>query len=304
MVKAAHVALGQSSTVIVREQTRGMSDDDAIDIGKTLHANAVAEIAWSDSKRLRVTVHVHVDGATRWIDRDLGFVNADAPTERGRAVGFTIASMLPERAQEDDPPPPPPAPPPKAPPPPVDVPPPAPSNEAVRVPEPPRVWRGAFEAAALGSVGIAGYGGGLGAALGIRYNLGSGFALRVGGGARGGDVPPAQATSLFVFGAAGLAWATVPRPVGFGIRADLLLTRLQLSHFSADDPTPVRQSRWIGGGATFFEATWFFSQSAGIFAALGAEYAFGSSDVIVANKAVAVVPVVRGVSEIGLRARF
>jgi hypothetical protein len=187
------------------------------------------------------------------------------------------------------------------------APPPAPTSESSVHTEAPRVWRGAVEAAAVGSVGLDGYGGGIGAALGVRYGLGSGFALRFGGGARSGEVPPAQASSLFLFGAAGLAWSTTPHPglpFGFGARTDLLLMRLQLSHLSADDPSPVREFRWLGGADVLVEGAWFFSQSAGMFMAVGAEFAFGATDVVVAGNQVAVVPLVRGVSELGLRARF
>jgi len=302
LVSAARTALGPGAIVTMRETQKTPTDDEAVAIGQELHASAVAEVVWDDAQHLRARIHVHVEGAARWIDRELGFVSADAPGERGRTIGFTLASMLPEPPAHDEPPPPP-APPPS--PPPVSAPP-FTTAESPRPLPPPKPTRGAVDAAALGSVGIAGYGGGIGAALALRWNLGAGFALRFGAGARGGEVPPAQASSLFVFGAAGVAWSAPWRagPVGFGARADLLLTRLQLSHLDEDDPTPVRQSRWIGGADALLEATWLFSQSAGIFGALGTELAFGTTNVVVKQAQVAVVPLVRGVSEIGVLARF
>jgi hypothetical protein len=303
MASAARVALGAGATVTVREVQRTPTDDEAIDAGRAQHADAVAEIVWDDAQHLHARVHFHVEGSARWIDRELGFVAADAPAERGRTVGFTIASMLPEHAATEEPTPPP-APSATT----LALPAPStPSAEAPRSLEPPRASRGAVEAAALGSVGVGGYGGGLGASLGVRWNLPASFALRLGVGARGGEVPPAQATSLVVFGAVGLAWSVPSRfvaPFAIGVRTDLLLSRLQLSHLDEDDPSPVRQWRWVGGADALAEWTWFFSQSAGIFAAFGAEAAFGTTSVVVAGNQVAVVPLVRGVSELGVRARF
>jgi hypothetical protein len=305
LVSAAQTALGAGTSVVVREFQRAPTDDEAIDEAHALHASAVAEIVWVDSQRLRATVHVHVDGASRWIDREVGFVAADAPTERGRTVGFTLASMLPDRVPDETPPTPP-VPPPvattSAP-----LPPTMSTAERARPPEAPRASRGSVEAAALGSVGVAGYGGGLGAALGVRWNLPNGFALRFSGGARAGEVAPAQSTSLFIFGAAGLAWSLpshLTAPFGLGVRTDFLLTRLELSHLDSDDPTPDRQWRWLAGADALVEASWFFSQSAGLFANVGTELAFGRTDVYVAGATVAVVPVARGVLELGVRARF
>ena len=307
MASAARIALGAGATVTVREVQRTPTDDEAIDLGHAQHADAVAEILWDDAQHLHAHVRFHVEGAPRWIDRELGFVAADAPAERGRTVGFTIASMLPERPRADEPSPPtPPTPPTPA----TTWTPPSPPASSVDHAQPigpPRPSRGAVEAAALGSVGVGGYGGGLGAALGVRWNLGEGFALRLGAGARGGEVPPAQATSLVVFGAVGVAWSVpthLVAPFGLGVRADLLLSRFQLSHLDEDDPVPDRQWRWIAGADVLGEWTWFFSQSAGISAAFGIESAFGSTSVVLAGNQVAVVPVVRGVSELGLRARF
>ena len=325
VLRATRDALGANVTVTMQELPHVPADPDALERARAAHATAVAEIVWSTQQHLRATIHVHVDGATRWIDRDIGFDSSDAPAERGRTLGFALASMLPEREREDDAAPaassaPPIAPPrerPSTPDVPVLTPPGTPTAPA---PTPPtsreqgetptmvsRPWIGSVDAAAIGSVGVAGYGGGIGAAIGGRWRVAPVLALRLGGGARSGDVPPAQASSLVMFGALGVVLHTsesLSRSFEVGARADLLITRLSLNHLDSDDPTTVHESRWLGGADLLFEGSWFFSPYAGLFAATGVEGVAGSTDVYVAHVRTAVLPTFRAVSEVGVLARF
>src|SRR5579883_2557610 len=261
LARAAHDALGAEVAVVVRELPRVPADTDALALAQEMHANAVAEIAWTDAQHLHASVHLHVEGSPRWLDRELGFESADAPAERGRTIGFALASMMPERT---DPKTPHTAPPPSA----SGSPPPAPppldraepagagtrNERADRGADagraaplaPPRPPRGALDAAFIASAGVNGYAGGIGAALGGRWYLSPSFALRFGGGARAGDVGPAQASSQLAFGSIGLAWrAPLPsaEPFALGARTDLLVMWHQLSHLDSDDPTTDRQSR-------------------------------------------------------------
>src|SRR5262249_49593528 len=98
MTKAAREALGEGANVMVRDLPRGMSDDDAVALGRTLRADAVVEIVWTDGTHQRVRVHLHSEKRARWLDREIGFDEKDADAERGRTIGFTVASMIPERA--------------------------------------------------------------------------------------------------------------------------------------------------------------------------------------------------------------
>src|ERR1700759_5534561 len=43
---------------------------------------AVAEVSWLDDAHQRVSLHVHLEGASRWIDRQLAFDAVDSPHER------------------------------------------------------------------------------------------------------------------------------------------------------------------------------------------------------------------------------
>jgi hypothetical protein len=325
LVRATRDALGSSATVTVQELARTPSDGEALERARVANATVAAEIVWSSPQHLRAIVHVHLEGATRWIDRDIGFDSSDAAAERGRTLGFALASMLPERDHDD-------ASLPAAP-----TAPPIPSAEPTRAgdargvlppattsfallppaqnvsgeaPAPalaPRPWVGSVDAAAIGSVGVAGYGGGIGAAIGARWRLTPALAVRVGGGARSGDVAPAQASSLVMYGAMGLALHTsesLSRSFELGARADLLLMRLTLNHLDSDDPATVHESRWVGGADLLLEGAWFFSPYAGFFVATGVEGMTGTTDVYVAHRRTAVLPTFRAVSELGVLARF
>jgi hypothetical protein len=130
--------------------------------------------------------------------------------------------------------------------------------------------------------------------------------LRLAGGARAGEVPPAQASSLVLFGAAGIAWEALHPTswLALGPRADLMLLRHELSHLDADDPSTVREGLWQIGADTLLEASWTLSPNAGFFLSAGAEYAFGEGRIYLGDAKIASVPVLRLVSEFGARARF
>ena len=331
MVRVARDALGPTATVVTHEVGELPSDDEAVASTDALHPTAIAEVAWLDASHLHARLHAHVAGAPRWLDRQIGFEAVDAPAERGRTLGFALVSMLPDRAEDA-------APTPSrvvstaSAAPPLQARAPAhsrvdgatvvggPTSSARRVRGDPPArddalahtspGNRALEVAAIGSAGIDGNAGGIGASVGGRLYFGSvapGLAIRFAGGARAGEVPRAQASSLVIFGALGLAWDVPWRPVsrlGFGVRADALLMRHQLSHLSSDDPAPVRQVQWIGGADALLDLYWTVSPNAGLFLGGGSELAFGTAEIYVANVRKAQVPPLRIVSELGAIAHF
>jgi homeobox protein ESX1 len=303
MLRAAAAALGDSMTVVTREVSAPLDDAAAVDMEREAHATAVAEVRWDDARHLSVHVRVHVDGEARWSDRELGFEAKDAERERGRTVGFALASMLPERAPE---PPAPPAPPP----PPVE---PAPAPVVLPLPRegeiaaPPFVPRGSIDASAVTSVGFGGNAAGIGGSLALRWRVVGDFALRLGADFRTGTVDAAAATSRSYAGSLGLAWRhdlAALRGFAFGARVDVLAMREQLTHFDFDDPAPVAEARWLPGADFLAEFGWRLTQSVGVFVAFGGEVAFGRTDVFLAGVQVTTVPPWRGVGEAGLQARF
>lgn len=337
MTRAAREALGPTSQVVVRELPRDLSDEDAVTLEHALHADAIVEVTWQGTAHLRARMHLHSDKRARWIDREISFDTSDVDAERGRAIGFTVASMIPERpgaplADESLSSTPAPAPTP-APKPPVPVAKVASTGRArderdkhgkqdeseeraereeheERVEtlreESPRAWVVAVDVAASGGIGVAGDATGIGVAFAGQWYFGPRFALRLGGVVRAGDVPEAQATSTEIAFGPGVLWRasarapTLAHPFGFAVRADLLAVRLALAR-TGDASHP---SRWIPAADLMLDATWLFTARTGFFAAIGPEIAFGATDVVVHGVRVATVPPLRGIAEIGLRVRF
>ncbi|MEA2753139.1 MAG: hypothetical protein QOI41_7282 [Myxococcales bacterium] len=307
MARAVREALGGEAQVIVREAVKVPSDDDAIALGRELHADAVIELLWKDPEHRRATLHFHAEpGASRWTDREVGFDATDADAERGRMIGFALASMLPERAGGAVTP----APAPAAPPAPVALPPRRERDEIdggeAREEGPPERpgevlrWFGSVDLAAEGSLG--GDATGIGAALSARWDFARSFSARVGGAMRAGDVGAAGASSTIYSGALGLVWrmlpATTTRSLGLAVRADALATNVRLRRASS------HATLWLPGADLALEASWMFGKPLALFAAVGAELAFGAPDVFLFSQQVTTIPAVRALGEAGIRVHF
>ncbi len=299
MQRAVGEALGAATHIVVQEVPDGTSDDDALAIGRAAGADAVAELVWRDDAHRHATLHVHVGSAVRWADRDIGFDTPDAEAERGRTVGFALASMMPEPPPA---PPLPPAPTPSEPPPvPEEQTPPArhaPSGAPLR-------WRGAVDAAAIGDLGGGATGGG-GAVAG-RWDVTPRASLRVAAALREGRVGGANATSLVAEGALGVVLhvvlPTTTRGAGVSVRADLLAIRDQVTR-PPSDGGPSEASLWLPGGDVLVEGSWVFGQRVSAFVGAGMEAAFGSIPVVVHDQTAATLPPIRAVAELGVRVHF
>jgi hypothetical protein len=262
MDKALHQALGAETRVLFRP----MSEGDAVT------ADAVVTIVWREN---RVTLRMHA--GDRWIDREIGFAAGDADAERGRTLGFAIASMLPERTEPPPapvPPPPPPLPPPpaKEQPPPIHV-------------DPPRLYflEGSFAGSAGGNAG--GIGGGLHG--GWRF-------LRAGASVRVGDLDVASMVHVALSTGARLRLIE-PRPLGLSARGEVLLMHDVLERDS------VSRGRWLPGAAAMIEGLFSLGPRLFFYTGLGVEIAFGKTDVLVQGQTVLQIAPVRGVGEAGLR---
>ncbi len=229
----------------------------------------------------------------------MGFQAADAPTERGRTIGFAIASMLPEPVSPvlaDHP-----APPIKA------ITPPA---EGVRAPDNRRNWRGAVDGSGLGALALGGAGSGGGFAIAGHVGLVSRVSLRAGLGFCFGQVRAAAATSFTFVGALGLAWRWVEptdnQRFGFGGSASLMIMQQSLSRPSATDATAtITQGRWVfPGGQLLLEGSVDLWSSVALLLTTGVEAVAGATDVWVAGRPVSTLSPWRLVGETGVRVRF
>jgi hypothetical protein len=108
-------------------------------------------------------------------------------------------------------------------------------------------------------------------------------------------------------GSAGVSWqgwVDLRRRWSAGVRLDALVQHHELVHFSADDPQPRTQARWLAGAAGAVEAGWRFTEQAAVVGAFGLETVFGTSAVVVSGRSVAEITPVRLVGETGLRVSF
>jgi hypothetical protein len=95
LARAAKEAVGSAASVEVREASTH-TDRAILRAEASLDALAAVALYWNDDQHLHAHTRLHVARSDRWIDREIGFEPGDSPSERGRTLGFTIASMLPE----------------------------------------------------------------------------------------------------------------------------------------------------------------------------------------------------------------
>lgn len=287
---AARDVVGTVDAVRVVDAPK-VSDAEALRVERQLAAAAVVEVTWRDPERLHARLRLHAARTDRWIDREIHFAREDTPQERGRALGFSIASMLPEgdpalQVASTQPPDEPPAP-------------------------PPPVGRHALGASVAASAGLGGPAGGVGLALQGDTFVTERLSVGIKVAARGGRISEVDATSVTALVGAGAAhWWLVPDRVhalGLGARADALLLLHAVSHEG-----PTGQSEWKGhvlpGADLGVAATWRLTETVEAVLDAGIEVAFGTVDVTVvaappANGS-ATIPALRAVTDLGVRARF
>jgi hypothetical protein len=95
LIGAAKEAVGSAASVHVTEASN-QTDRAVLRVEAALDALAAVSLVWDDDQHLHARTRLHVARSDRWTNRDIAFEAADKPFERGRALGFTIASMLPE----------------------------------------------------------------------------------------------------------------------------------------------------------------------------------------------------------------
>lgn len=317
MMAAARRALGPDA-VVLADTSPAATDSEALAIGARVRARAVARVSWADGS---ARLHVHVAPSNEWADDELTFLPQDVPSERGRTVGYTLATMVQrlerEQARENEPgganeptgrgalP----AAAPSAPPsesvarataaPPerdatIDVPrerPPSPSSHAP-----------SLDVIAFGTGALGGGATSAGGAGGVRWWPASSFGLRAALGARAGSIVEANATTTTLFAAAGPGYRVpIGRALELGARADFVVLQHAATRRQLVETT---HARWLTAVDLMIEGGWSLGPHAGLIAAVGAEIAFGTTSVSIAGVPVADIPPARGIAELGVRFRF
>ena len=292
LLRAAEEAFGGRRRVKVRAFAANETRDGV----REQEGTATVVLRWEEGGR-RAHVRLHVEKNAPWIERDLGFDEHDAPEERGRAVGFALAAMLPEEAQPRQPPTPLPGQP-------------APSSQPV-APTPPqlptRPPRLDLAVRAQLVVGMGGVGGGAGGSLEGQVFLGKWIAAHATVGYRAAQASRAEGTAHHLRAGAGMSVRVrIAQKLELSPTFDLLVLRDAVSHLSADldELEPVTQSRLLPGVRGDLRLSWFVTESAALEIAVGSEVAFGTTSVFLEGQPVtSIVPVRLGI-EPGLRVRF
>ncbi len=305
LTATVRTALGEDAVVLV-DTTPVDTDGDALAVGERVHSGAIARVSWTDRSFLRARLHVHVAAGEGWADEEIGFRSRDVPAERGRTVGYALASMVqrmtreaPMTVQDDrdgD----------------VEV----ESVPIARGPEEPRVQavhlppespptRAASLGLGAGGIGTGALGGAAtsgGGAAGVRWRPSSSLGLRAAVGARAGAIGSAKASTTTMFAGAGPTYRV---PIGssfeVGARADLLVFQHAVRR---TDLYETSRARWLGAVGVMLEAGWSLAPRAGLVAAVGTEVAFGATSIRVGGGPVAEIPAARAVTELGLAFRF
>jgi hypothetical protein len=265
-----------------------------------------ATISWTSTERREAAINVRHCATGDESRFQLTFATGDPTAERARSVGFVIASALhvsEPRADANT----------STPEPATSASTPVPVAAAVTVIDHDQIRPAAkksghaLDAFLLVGVPLGGAGGGLGGGVAGRFVLAPAWGGRLGLQARSGQIDAAQ-SSLFEAGiSAGLtARLRAPGPTwwpAIGLRLDVSALYEAVTHFSSDDPEPVRRHRFFPAASGLGELSWpagplDLQLSAGVQAALAV------ADVVVHGNKVAEIPVWRATLEAGFRVGF
>lgn len=296
MSRATHDALGANSEV----RTEAAQPGDGLRSQELAQVSGWVRVSWDSPEHRRARLLCYLPALDRWIDREVAFSASDPESERGRTLGFLVASIFidagvvppaPERGQAVGPP------------------------AAARPSPPPAVENErSVRAAALTSLGAAaevtgpGTATGFGAWLAVERSL-LGSELWLGGAARArfGSVSAAQATSrLLALGlqATWLAWTPSVKS-RVGVRGGASVAQLSMAHLSDDDAgIPEAESRFLAVFELVLHSRYHFAPASALAVDLGAQVLSGKTEIYVAQRRVGTWPHAVPVLRLGVESTF
>ncbi len=283
MRSTAAEALGGENTVEVREVDEA-SDAETLRIEHLVHAQTSAQIVWLDAAHTRARARVHVAETNRWTERTIVFAVVDTATERGRALGFAVTSMLPEEALAANP-----------------------HRGAKGADGAEPELRTGIRLVALGSTGLGGTAGGYGASLAGEFFVTPAVAARLGFGGRQGAVPLLPGHDLATYAALGVSvWprrSSPDRRLAVGIRMDALVLNHSVT-YGGNNAATHQASKWLPGFDALAEIALSVSSALDVVTSLGIEASLGGTDLEIDGDVKDTIPVLRGVGEVGIRILF
>ncbi len=285
---ALEAALEPGSVVLVRASTVVPDDVDLSAIAASARADAAAAITWTEGDGQRAHLRVQRATSTEAVTRDIEFKPSDAPAERGKTLGFAIASMLPSLVER-----------PAAPVVAVEV---ATRKELPAPLASPTELRWAVDLALATTLGLGGDAGGVGGAVALGRELTPAIDARAVMAITRGAVSDAQASLTMLRPRAGVG-LTVLRSGRFAGRVRLEAGPwLHLVNRSGSGR--ATGSRWLFGGETAAEIAWTLAPRVALTFDVGLDVAFGTTRVIVGAEERASIPPVRVVGDAGARLLF
>ncbi|MDB4983100.1 MAG: hypothetical protein JWM82_3852 [Myxococcales bacterium] len=267
------------------------SDAEALRVERSSGSRVVLQLTWRDSSRLIARLRLHAARTDRWVEREIVFSSADGLSERGRTLGYAIASMLPE----GDP----------------DLPLTSLSNAGA--PPPPAIeatpGRHAVGLFLLGGAGLGGPASGVGGLVNVETFVTPSLSVGASLSARLGGIAVLDANELSTAVGVGGAWwplaPTATNRLGLATRMEALLLYHAVSHDRAGSTTEWK-GHALPGADVKLEGTWRLGPGFELLAGVGSEVAFGTIDITVAAQTTgsATIPALRAVAEAGVRARF
>jgi hypothetical protein len=305
--RAARGALGPGAKIEIVAVDDDPPDEESAARASEATVDGIVELSWSSADHARLHCYLAREG--RWVDREITFDTSRSSstrelTERGRLLGFAVATMFasdehvvevaPSQTEARLPP--------------IVVAPPAPADTAARPPSiaPRHQRQRTLEFAGVFSSGIGGTASSVGASAALRLVWLGPLSARFFLSGRAGSIAQAQATTRTALGGVGLAVSVLPpeAPLQLGARLDGFVSNFAASHLSEDDVEADTQSRWLPGAALLAEGGLRFPGDVGLFLGGGLEAVAGSTYIYTHGVRVAVVPRLRFVGELGLRASF
>lgn len=307
--QTAQKALGTSSQLQLEVSVEDPADE--LSAARAADVDGLVELSLAKDGN-QAHLHCYVSREKRWADRDIKFGTDDAASpreqrERGRLLGFAVATMFAPATASDD----------------VEAEPPsskpAPERPLARSrPEPaqsaPPVHSSSSPASRSHSLdfllhassGIRGTAAGLGATAVLRQHWYGPLWARALLAGREGSIPAAQATTRTGLGGGGIEFSLLPAQSRFqlGLRGDAFAVYFTAEHLSEDDVVPAHRSRWLAGFNWGADLGFRLTDTVGLVAGAGIEALTGKTEVFTHGNRVATVPALRVVAEGGLRAHF
>jgi hypothetical protein len=328
--QAAHEVLGPTAELRVEGVASPLSDGAALE--RAGLADGVVELSWNVARQTAL-LHCYIASEQRWVDRAIRFSPADREPDRGRMLGFAVASMFidapsfararggeqtlvePPSGQASAGP--------------TSVAavesavasPPAPSSRETAAasragladtspPEPMAGQSAGSDTLEFAGVAAAGLGASSGAEVGALAALGvplsEPLSLRIQLAGRTGELAVAQANVRRVITGVGLAWNALPDAgrLALRLRVDALGSWFQLSHLSSDDVASVENHGWLFGGDAVATVGYKISALLTFSFGIGFEALSGETHVFTHGIERATLPAFRGLGELGFLTHF